>query len=91
MAELKKILVTLPDYLLQEVDEILAMENIGVSEFVCDAMKVYIKQKYRANIAEQMRVGYQQMAHINCELTEIGLNLDKKILEAYELILTGNR
>ena len=47
MAELKKILVSLPDSLLREVDEIVAMEKRNRSEFIREAMKLYIRERHR--------------------------------------------
>ena len=52
MAELKKILVSLPDSLLREVDEIVAIEKKNRSEFIREAMKLYIRERHRLEIRE---------------------------------------
>lgn len=88
MAELKKILVSLPDSLLREVDEIVAIEKKNRSEFIREAMKLYIRERHRIEIREKMKKGYEEMAGINIELTEEGLNSDMKTLEGYEAILS---
>ncbi|MDI9512693.1 MAG: ribbon-helix-helix protein, CopG family [Caldicoprobacterales bacterium] len=88
MAELKKILVSLPDSLLREVDEIVAIEKKNRSEFIREAMRLYIRERHRIEIREKMKKGYQEMARINMELTEEGLNSDMKTLEGYEAILS---
>ncbi|MFU0799399.1 MAG: ribbon-helix-helix protein, CopG family [Xylanivirga thermophila] len=88
MAELKKILVSLPDSLLQEVDEIVAMEQKNRSEFIREAMKLYIRERHKIEIREKMRKGYEEMAKINIQLTEVGANCDNQALEAYEAILS---
>ena len=88
MAELKKILVSLPDNLLREVDEIVAMEKKNRSEFIREAMKLYIRERHRMEIREQMRKGYEEMARINLQLTQVGGNCDNQALEAYESILS---
>ena len=88
MAELKKILVSLPDSLLQEVDEIVAIEKKNRSEFIREAMKLYIRERHRIEIREKMKKGYEEMAKINSEMTEVGLESDVRVLEEYEAILS---
>jgi CopG family transcriptional regulator/antitoxin EndoAI len=87
VAELKKILVSLPDTLLREVDEIVAIEKKNRSEFIREAMKLYIRERQRLEIREKMKKGYEEMAKINAELTEMGLKSDVVSLEVYEAIL----
>ncbi|MGI6113352.1 MAG: CopG family ribbon-helix-helix protein [Mahellales bacterium] len=88
MAELKKILVSLPDSLLQEVDEIVAIEKRNRSEFIREAMKLYIRERHKIEIREKMKKGYQEMARINRDIAETGINSDNKSYEAYEALLT---
>ncbi len=88
MAELKKILVSLPDSLLREVDEIVAMGKKNRSEFIREAMKLYIRERQRIEIREKMKKGYEEMARINAELTEIGAYSDNQAFERYEAILS---
>jgi CopG family transcriptional regulator/antitoxin EndoAI len=87
MAELKKILVSLPDSLLREVDEIVSMEKKNRSEFIREAMKLYIRERHRIEIREKMKKGYEEMARINRELAEAGFNSDNKAYEDYEALL----
>ncbi len=88
MSELKKVLITLPDHLLREVDEIVALENMNRSEFVRQAMKLYIGQRHRMEIKEQLMRGYGQMADINRDWAEVGMEAEERILEAYESLLS---
>ncbi len=41
----KRIMISLPDHLLQEVDGIVAMENSNRSEFIRQAMKLYVGER----------------------------------------------
>ncbi|NLD48239.1 MAG: ribbon-helix-helix protein, CopG family [Clostridiaceae bacterium] len=84
MAQLKKILISLPDNLLKEVDSIVAMENINRSEFVREAMKLYIREKRRIEMRDRMKKGYQQMAEINVKLAEICFEADNDQQQKYE-------
>ena len=45
MADLKRIMISLPEYLLEEVDDIVALEKKNRSEFIREAMRVYIKKR----------------------------------------------
>lgn len=84
MAQLKKILISLPDNLLKEVDSIVAMENINRSEFVREAMKLYIREKRRIEMRDRMKKGYQQMAEINVKLAEMCFEADNDQQQKYE-------
>jgi CopG family transcriptional regulator/antitoxin EndoAI len=84
LAQLKKILISLPDNLLKEVDTIVAMENINRSEFVREAMKLYIREKRRIEMRDKMKKGYQQMAEINVKLAEICFEADNDQQQKYE-------
>ena len=88
MAGLKKILVSLPDSLLREVDEIVAIEEINRNEFVKEAMKLYIRERHKIVLREKMRQGYEEMAIINVEWTEVGIRSENNALEVYESILS---
>ena len=88
MAELKKILVSLPDSLLREVDEIVAMEKRNRSEFIREAMKLYIRERHRIEIREKMKKGYEEMAKINVELAKVGFESAIEAFVVYEAILS---
>ncbi len=83
VADLKRIMISIPDSLLQEVDGIIAMEKLSRSQFVRDAMRVYIEDRKRKAVRDLMRRGYQEMAMINLTLAEEGLIADA---EAYDLM-----
>ena len=55
MAELRKILISLPDNLLREIDNIVSVEKTNRSEFVREAMKLYIREKRKIQIAADSR------------------------------------
>jgi CopG family transcriptional regulator/antitoxin EndoAI len=84
LSDLKKILVSLPDNLLKEVDEIIAVEKINRSEFVRKAMKLYIREKRRIEMRDKMKKGYQEMAEINAKLAEMCFGADNEQQQKYE-------
>lgn len=84
MAELKKILISLPDNLLKEIDTIVFVEKINRSEFVREAMKLYIREKRKMQVRDRMKKGYQEMAEINISLAEICIGADCDQQRKYE-------
>lgn len=84
MAELRKILISLPDNLLKEVDSIVSVEKTNRSEFVREAMKLYITEKRKIEMRDRMKKGYQEMAEINLKLAEMCLEVDNEQNQKYE-------
>lgn len=90
MAETKRIMVSLPDSLLEEVDFIVSMEEKNRSEFIKEAMKLYIREKRKVEICEELKNGYKEMSQINLSLAEMGFEQDMVELDNYEAKLTGS-
>jgi len=84
LAELKKILISLPDNLLKEVDYIVSTEKINRSVFVREAMKLYIREIRKIEMRDNMKNGYQEMAEINIKLAEMCVEIDNEQQEKYE-------
>ncbi|NLT96275.1 MAG: ribbon-helix-helix protein, CopG family [Clostridia bacterium] len=87
MSELKRIMISLPENLLEEVDGIVALERKNRSEFIREAMKLYIQERKRKTLREQMRIGYQEMASINLALAYEGLNFEDEVQDLYDKAL----
>ncbi|NPV53499.1 MAG: ribbon-helix-helix protein, CopG family [Firmicutes bacterium] len=90
MAEVKRIMICLPDTLLAEVDGIVRKENRNRSEFIREAMRRYIKERRKAEIRTRMKDGYLKMANLNQELAEGALAVDARVLDDYEAYLVGS-
>lgn len=84
MAEVKRIMISLPDNLLQEVDGIVASENVNRSEFIREAMKLYIEERKRRIIREQMKKGYIEMAKINLALVGESFSAEEEVKKYYD-------
>lgn len=84
MAETKKIMITLPDSLLEEVDIIASMEKKNRSQFIREAMRLYIREREKRQIRENMKKGYMEMAKINLMLAEMALEAENDSLMVYE-------
>lgn len=84
VAEVKKIIVSLPNNLLKQIDYIIAYENKNRNEFIQEAMKLYIKEREKLKIREQLKLGYVKMAQVNIEFAELGICADCKDFVMYE-------
>jgi len=68
LTQVKRIMISLPDSLLAEVDGIAATDRLNRSEFIREAMRFYITERRRRLLREQMKKGYLEMAKINLTL-----------------------
>ena len=84
MAQQKKILISVSDSLLSEVDLLANRQNVNRSEFIREAMKLYIKERKRIERCEQMKKGYEEMSEINLEIAEYCFEADCKQQYDYE-------
>ncbi len=84
MSQLKKVLITVPDALLAQVDSVAKDENVNRSEFVREAMKMYLREKKKQSVAEQMKNGYQEMADINLNIAKMCFDAEEQAFSAYE-------
>ena len=55
MAETKRIMISLPHNLLEEVDDIVASEKRTRSDFIREAMRLYLAEREKQQIREKMR------------------------------------
>lgn len=84
MAQYKKILISIPDNLLVELDSIASNEKTNRSMLVREAMNLYIREKHKIELRDKMRNGYEEMAEINLRLAEGCLGADNDQESRYE-------
>lgn len=87
MSSVKRIMISLPDSLLAEVDGIAAADQLNRSEFIRRAMNFYITECKRRLLREQMKKGYLEMAKINLALVVEHYRLEAEVKEFFELPL----
>ncbi|GIM46243.1 CopG family transcriptional regulator [Collibacillus ludicampi] len=68
MSRTKRIMISIPNHLLQEVDGIVERENSNRSEFIRQAMRLYLSERKKRYIRESMQKGYMEMAKINLKI-----------------------
>lgn len=91
MAQVKRIMISLPEYLLSEIDCIASAENLNRSEFVREAMKLYITERKRRLLREQMKKGYVEMAKINLALAIEQYRLESEVAWTFDEPVAGGR
>lgn len=79
----RRVVVLLPESLLEEVDRVAGREYESRSAFIRAAMQHLLEEKKRAEKREKMAVGYQQMGPLNLELAEEGLGQDLADFDYY--------
>lgn len=84
MTQVKRIMISLPDSLLAEVDGIVAADQLNRSEFIREAMKLYIAERKRRMLREQMKAGYVEMARINLSLAVEQYDLESEVIPSFE-------
>nr|WP_277995634.1 ribbon-helix-helix protein, CopG family [Desulfitibacter alkalitolerans] len=84
LSRVKRIMISIPENLLKEVDGLANREKRNRSEFIREAMKLYISEQNKRNIREQMKKGYQEMAQINLCLAVENYEVENEAQEYYE-------
>ena len=64
LAETKRIMISLPNHLLEEVDGIVATEKRTRSDFIREAMRLYLEEREKQDIRNRMQKGYMEMAKL---------------------------
>lgn len=88
MSALKKVLITIPENLLQEFDSLVNLENSSRSELVRRAAKMYIRERRKKELINKMKVGYEIMGPINLTGVSDALRVDNEQFKCYEERLT---
>lgn len=78
----KRVQISIPAALLEQIDSIVHEKKINRSQFIQNAVQLYIMEKEAQSLQERLRVGYQIMAELNLSLAEEGT--DEDLLENYE-------
>ncbi len=71
-------MISLPQNLLTEVDGVVELERKSRSEFIREAMKLYLQERKRRHIREHMQEGYMQMAGLNLTLANEALSAENE-------------
>jgi CopG family transcriptional regulator/antitoxin EndoAI len=84
VTESKRIIISLPESLLAEVDGIVTIENRNRSEFIREAIISILHERRKKGIREQMRNGYLEMAQLNLAISRELYNVEQEVILYYE-------
>ena len=87
MSNRKKIITSLPESLLEQVDSIVKEDHKNRSELIREALVLYLTDRRKKQIRREMVEGYQKMGDLNQSLSEDGIDADLADLKQYELNL----
>ncbi|MGE5390186.1 MAG: CopG family ribbon-helix-helix protein [Deltaproteobacteria bacterium] len=76
----KRIIITVPENLLCEVDDIMVLESKNRSQIVREAIKFYLGERKRKLKLELMKKGYLEMAEINLGIACESLGMEEEAL-----------
>ncbi|PKM77351.1 MAG: CopG family transcriptional regulator [Firmicutes bacterium HGW-Firmicutes-15] len=76
----KRIIISISEMLLSEVDSFTVLEKRNRSEIVRDAIKFYLEERKKELMIEQMKKGYLEMAPINLTIASESSVLEEEIL-----------
>ncbi|OFI07509.1 antitoxin endoAI [Clostridium acetireducens DSM 10703] len=88
MSNSRKLIIDLSEALYNEFNEALKEDCKKRSEFIKEAIVLYIEEKKRLKRLEQMKSGYSEMAKINLEISDMGFARDIKEFLEYEAKLS---
>lgn len=91
LTQTRRIMISLPDSLLAEVDGVVALENRNRSELIREAMHMYLQEIKRQQIREELKRGYLEMARTNLSLAEEALSAENEVDGYWQHQLVGTR
>ena len=87
MPQARRIMISLPESLLAQVDTLVREEGTSRSELIREAMRMYIHEQRKRELRERLRQGYETMGPLNLLLAEDALESDEECLGVYESAL----
>lgn len=89
LSKTKRIMVSVPNQLLQEVDGIVEKENRNRSELIREAMNLYLKERKKRYIRETMQKGYLEMAKINLNIASEAFLAEEEADHTLDRLVSG--
>ncbi|MFM1655696.1 CopG family ribbon-helix-helix protein [Brevibacillus sp. B_LB10_24] len=85
----KRIMISLPQNLLQEVDGVVEKEKSNRSELIRQAMSLYLKERKKRFIRETMQKGYIEMAKINLKMASEAFEAEEEADHTLDRLVSG--
>ena len=88
MSTSKKLVINLSETLYIEFNKALQKDCKKRSEFIREAIILYIEEKKKVSYIDEMKRGYLEMAQLNLEIADMGFEIDIKDFKEYEVKLS---
>ena len=88
-ANTKRIMISLPDQLLREVDGIVELEKSNRRELIRQAMKLYLMERKKRHLRESMQRGYMEMAKINLNIASESFQAEEDAGSTLDRLVSG--
>ncbi|MCK0473875.1 MULTISPECIES: CopG family ribbon-helix-helix protein [Halalkalibacter] len=85
----ERIVINLPQHLLNEVDGMIKQENVDRSEFISQATKMYLRERKKRQIRETMQQGYMEMAKINLNIASESFLAEEEAENTLDRLVSG--
>jgi CopG family transcriptional regulator/antitoxin EndoAI len=85
----KRIMISLPDHLLREVDFVVAKDNSNRSEVIRQAMRQYLVERKKRMIRDAMQRGYLEMAKINLDMASDAFHAEEDAESTLGRLVSG--
>ena len=90
LEEKKKVVISIPENLLRELDNAVKEEGTNRSDFIRKSIRFYLIEKRKLEIRNKMKAGYLEMSKIYKSLTEEYSEGDYEYFLSYETKLLGS-
>lgn len=84
----RRISLSLPELLIEEIDEIAISNGQSRNNIIASALKQYVRERQRVELKSQMKKGYLEMSNINLDIASESLLSDESALNIYEEFLS---
>lgn len=85
----KRIVVYLPENLLEQVDGLAERGHVNRSEVVREAMQFYLSENRKHDIRELMQQGYEEMARLNLRIASESFLVEQEAGGTVERLVSG--
>lgn len=89
MAQTRRIMISVPSTLLQEMDGIVEREKMNRSHLIREAMSLYIRELKKRQIREMLQNGYVEMSKINLTLANEAVAAENEAVAVIEQLVSG--
>jgi len=85
----RRVVVYVPQNLLDQVDGVAVRENINRSEAIREAMEMYVTEQRKQDIRTSLQQGYVEMARLNLRIASEAFPLEEEAGGTVERLVSG--